>query len=92
MSEDEEKRLFEAVLKLKTTEECRQFFYDLCTPSEVEEFVVRWLIARLLTEKKPYRQIANETGASTTTVGRVARFIKHGHKGYTTILKRLGYI
>lgn len=90
MQKNEENKLFEAVLKLRTTKECRQFFYDLCTPSEVEEFTARWRVARLLVEKKSYRQIADETGVSTTTVGRVARFIKYGHNGYTTILKRLG--
>ena len=92
VQKNEETKLFEAVLKLKTTEECRQFFYDLCTPAEVDEFTARWHVARLLTEKKPYRQITNETCVSTTTVGRVARFIKHGHSGYTTILRRLGYM
>ncbi len=92
MQKDEERKLFEAILKLETTEECKQFFYDLCTPAEIEEFTARWHVARMLTEKKPYRQIADEIGVSTTTVGRVARFIKYGHNGYTTILKRLGHI
>ena len=84
----EEKKLFEAILCIENFEECQQFFHDLCTPTEIEEFSSRWLIARLLTQKKPYRQIANETGVSTTTISRVARFIKYGNNGYKTILKR----
>tara|TARA_Y100001960_G_C14396831_1_gene691421 strand:- start:296 stop:571 length:276 start_codon:yes stop_codon:yes gene_type:complete len=84
----EEKKLFEAILCIENIEECQQFFHDLCTPTEIEEFSSRWLIARLLTQKKPYRQIANETGVSTTTISRVARFIKYGNNGYKTILKR----
>ena len=83
LNNNDEKNLFNAVLNIKTEEECKKFFYDLCTPSEMEE---------LLSKNKPYRQIANETGVSTTTVGRVARFIKYGNNGYITLLKRLGYI
>jgi len=89
LSTHEEKKLFEAILCIENVEECQQFFYDLCTPNEIEEFSSRWLIARLLTKKKPYRQIANETGASTTTISRVARFIKYGNNGYKTILNRI---
>ena len=89
MVSKEEKDLFNAILTLKTINECKSFFYDLCTPSEIEEFSTRWLIVRSLSEKKPYRQIATETGVSTTTVGRVARFMKYGNNGYNTILNRL---
>ena len=92
LNNNDEKNLFNAILNIKTEEECKKFFYDLCTPSEMEEFATRWKIARLLSKNKPYRQIANETGVSTTTVGRVARFIKYGNNGYITLLKRLGYI
>lgn len=90
IQEVDEKALFEAVLKLENVEECRKFFYDLCTPSEVEEFSDRWKVACLLVKEKPYRQISEETGVSTTTVGRVARFLHHGHHGYKTVLERLG--
>ena len=84
-----ENELFKAILSIDSTEECKNFFYDLCTPSEIEEFSTRWLIVKLLSKKKPYRQIALETGVSTTTVGRVARYMKYGHDGYNTILKKL---
>ncbi len=84
----DKKMLFQAVLHIKTIKECEDFFYDLCTPVEIEEFASRWLIARMLFKKKAYRQISKETGVSTTTVGRVARFLKYGNNGYKTILKR----
>ena len=84
-----EKNLFEAILLIKDLKECKNFFYDLCTPSEIEEFSRRWLIVNLLSEKKPYRQIASETGVSTTTVGRVARYMKYGNNGYNKILNKL---
>ena len=89
MKSKEENELFKAILALENLEECKEFLYDLCTPSEIEEFSSRWLIARLLNEKKPYRQIASETGVSTTTVGRVARYVRHGSNGYNVILGRL---
>ena len=74
---------------MQENEECKSFFYDLCTPSEIEEFSTRWLIVKLLTKKKPYRQIAHETGVITTTISRVARFMKHGNDGYNSILNKL---
>ena len=84
-----ENELFKAILSINSIEECKNFFYDLCTPSEIEEFSTRWLIVKLLSKKKPYRQIALETGVSTTTVGRVARYMKYGHDGYNTVLNKL---
>ena len=84
-----ENELFRAIITIDSMKECKNFFYDLCTPSEIEEFSTRWLIVKLLSKKKPYRQIALETGVSTTTVGRVARYMKYGHDGYNTVLNKL---
>ncbi len=84
-----ENELFKAIITIDSMKECKNFFYDLCTPSEIEEFSTRWLIVKLLSKKKPYRQIALETGVSTTTVGRVARYMKYGHDGYNTVLNKL---
>ena len=47
------------------------------------------MVGSTLSEKKPYRQIASETGVSTTTVGRVARYMKYGNNGYNKILNKL---
>lgn len=88
----DKRALFEAVLQLQTVEECEQFFYDLCTPSEVEELSDRWRIVCLLVKDMPYRQISEKTGVSTTTVGRVARFLNHGSHGYKIVLERLGQL
>jgi uncharacterized protein YerC len=41
-------------------------------------------------DKLGYREIAAETGASTTTVARVARFLRQErHLGYRMILDRI---
>ena len=88
MNKDEEK-LCEAIVSIKTVEECKKFLHDLCTPSEIEEFSSRWLIARLLSTKKSYREIASQLGASTATVTREARFLfNENNEGYKSLIKK----
>ena len=82
--------LFQAILKLKTTNECRAFFRDLCTLEEIKNMEERWEVANLLNQNKlSYRQIAKKTGMSTTTISRIASWIKNGQGGYQTILQRV---
>ena len=80
-----------ALLQLKNADECRSFLTDLCTPAEIKALSERWVIARLLdTGTESYRDISSLTGASTTTVGRVARFLeREPFHGYRLILDRL---
>jgi len=66
------------------------FFYDLCTPAELEGLVDRWRVAQLLVQNVPYRKIAEETNVSTATIVRVARFLHNGFDGYKTIMQRQG--
>jgi len=82
--------LYAAILQLQSVEEVESFFFDLCTPAELEGLVDRWRVAQMLVEKKPYRQIAAETNVSTATIVRVARFLNNGNDGYRTIMRRLG--
>ena len=84
--------LYAAILQLQTVEEVESFFFDLCTPAELEGIVDRWRIAQMLVRKMPYRQIAAETNVSTATIVRVARFLNNGNDGYRTIMRRLGKI
>lgn len=86
-----ETRLLDAFLTLKTREEVRDFLADLCTPAEVRAFVERLEVARLLDEGElSYRQIAEQAQASTTTVTRVARFLREmPYKGYRRALDRI---
>lgn len=83
--------LLDALLSLKTRDELDAFLNDLCTPAEMRAFAERWAVARLLDQKtKSYREIAQEAGASPTTVVRVARFLKEmPHQGYRLVLDRL---
>ena len=64
---------------------------DLCTPAEIRTLAERWHVARLL-DGTPlsYRDIHDATGVSTTTIVRVARFLKQEpHQGYRTAIDRL---
>jgi TrpR-related protein YerC/YecD len=80
--------LFEAILSLKTAEEAAGFFRDLCTLAELQAMAHRWEVARLVDEGLPYHEVARRTGASTTTVTRVAHWLRHGEGGYRLALDR----
>ena len=80
--------LFEAVRNLEGTDEVERFLRDLCTLSELEAMAHRWEVVKLLDKGLPYQEIARRTGASTTTVTRVAHWLRHGEGGYRTALDR----
>ena len=80
--------LYSAILSLKNLGEARSFFRDLLTATETEELAERWKAARLLAEGVPYTRIIEQTGLSSTTVARVARWVKSGAGGYQKVLKR----
>ena len=86
-----ETRLLDAFLALRTRAEAKAFLADLCTPAEVRAMAERWEVARLLDEGRlSYREIAEKAQASTTTVVRVARFLKDmPYRGYRVVLDRL---
>ncbi len=80
---------FEALLKLKTVDECYDFFEDLCTVNELKSISQRIVVAKMLREKKVYSEIVEETGASTATVSRVNRSLQYGTGGYDLIFERM---
>jgi TrpR-related protein YerC/YecD len=84
-----ERNLFAAVLTLRTAEECRAFFRDLCTPAELQAMADRWAVVECLGRGMAYREIHRETGVSVTTVGRVARYLAAGNGGYSMAARRL---
>ncbi len=83
--------LYDAFLLLSNRQECENFLKDLCTPKELKDFNDRWEIAKLLDEGRlSYREIAEQTQASLTTITRVARFLKdEPYRGYRTLLDRM---
>jgi len=82
------KEVYEAVLKLETVEECKKFFRDLCTLSELNTMAERFAVAKMVNQNTPYREISKKTGSSTATITRVAHWLHHGKGGYKLILER----
>ncbi len=81
--------LFAAVLCLKDKEECYRFFEDVCTVNELLSMSQRFEVAKMLTEKRTYLEIAEKTGASTATISRVNRSLIYGNDGYELVFSRL---
>ncbi|WP_125152881.1 YerC/YecD family TrpR-related protein [Clostridium rectalis] len=86
---DEMDFLCDAILTLKTKEECYRFFDDICTINEIQALSQRMQVAKMLNEKRTYQDICSITGASTATISRVNRCLNYGSEGYNLVLKRL---
>jgi TrpR-related protein YerC/YecD len=82
--------LCRALAGLESPTEAVALLRDLCTLSEIEALSHRLAAARLLAEGRPYAEVAQRVGASTTTVSRVAHWLHHGEGGYAVALARLG--
>lgn len=77
--------LMSAICKLKTKEECYDFFDDVCTIKEVLDMSSRLEAAKLLNLNKNYKEIIKEIGLSTATLARVNKALKYG-SGYKKVL------
>jgi len=80
--------LCEAFRALRSTDEVERFLRDLCTMGELEAMAHRWQVAKLVDEGLPYQEVARQTHASTTTVTRVAQWLRRGEGGYRLVLDR----
>ena len=80
--------LFDAVLSLKSREECYTFVEDVCTINELLSLSQRFEVAKMLRDQKTYLEIAEKTGASTATISRVNRSLNYGNDGYDMIFER----
>jgi TrpR-related protein YerC/YecD len=81
--------LYRAILSLQSEEECRRFFKDLCTISELRAMEQRYDVAVLLDQGMVYSDILEATGASSATISRVNRALNYGENGYKDILSRM---
>lgn len=81
--------LFEAILRLRTAEECHAFFEDLCTIKEIQDLAQRYTVAVMLRSGRNYQEISKLTGASTATICRVNKCLNYGSGGYRTVLERV---
>ena len=81
--------MYEAILTLRTLDECVRFFDDLCSITELRAIEQRYQVARMLNEGHVYSTILEQTGASSATVSRVNRSLQYGADGYEVVFKRL---
>ncbi|MBU2259522.1 trp operon repressor [Patescibacteria group bacterium] len=79
--------LCSAIRSCKNEEEIADLLRDVGTLSELQAWSERLEVAKQLSRGFSYRQVAANTGASTTTVTRVAKFIENGPGGYRRFLK-----
>lgn len=92
MFDETTRSFFEAILMLKTPEECEKFFADVCTVKEIKDLAQRYEVARLLLDENEvhtYNDIAKTTGASTATISRVKNSVLYGQGGYRLVTDRI---
>ncbi len=82
------KQLARALLSLRTEDEMLAFLRDVATLEELGELSNRWEVVLQLKNGKNYRDVAVNTGMSTTTITRIAHWLNHGEGGYRMALKR----
>jgi len=81
-------QFYTAVLALRTKEECRSFFDDVCTIKELQDLTQRLQVAFLLDKGMNYQEISKEAGVSSATISRVNRCLVYGDGGYRTVIER----
>ena len=89
LNTEEVRSLMDAVLTLKTREECFDFFEDVCTINELLAIAQRLEVSRRLRLGETYLEICDRTGASTATISRVNRSLNFGNGGYDMVLDRM---
>lgn len=80
--------LMRTILTLRNLEEAKRYFRDLMTEQELIEFGNRWKAAQMLYSRTSYIGIEKETGLSSRTIARVAKWLDGGKNGYRLMLKR----
>ncbi|PJA48532.1 MAG: hypothetical protein CO170_02455 [candidate division SR1 bacterium CG_4_9_14_3_um_filter_40_9] len=68
--------LQKAFLGFKNKKEAFDFLWTLFTQKEILEFSQRLELASRLHKGQSYKKIEEETGASSTTIARAAKFLK----------------
>ncbi len=81
--------LYRSILSLDNVEDCKHFFEDICTKSELQEMSRRLKAARMLCDGIVYSEIAASTGLSTATISRVNHCLKYGSEGYLKVINRM---
>src|SRR3989338_11213379 len=85
----ENKQLVEGILAIKNADEAKRFLRDLMTEAEIKEFANRLEAASLLSRDVQYNAIIENTGLSSATIARIAKWLKGSLGGYRLVLSRI---
>ena len=89
IDKDAAEAFFNAVLSLKTADECQAFFKDVCTIKELQDISQRLQVAILLDQGMKYQEIGAKTGVSPATISRVNRCLVYGTGGYRKAIGKI---
>ena len=81
-------KLMETISKLKTKDECYNFFEDVCTIKEILDMSKRLEAAKLLDKGLGYKEIIEKVGLSTATLSRVSKALHYGTGGYKKAINK----
>jgi TrpR-related protein YerC/YecD len=84
------KKLYQAFVKLQSEQDVCAFLQDLLTPWEIAEFAQSLDIAQRLSQWQTYKDIEKNTGASSTTIARVAKCLTGEVWWYRRVLGWVG--
>ena len=84
-----ETALYKAILEIKDEDECRRFFQDLCSMTELSAMEQLFEVARLLYQGRVYTEILGQTGASSATISRVNRALNYSADGLRDLFARM---
>jgi len=83
------KSLAKVFSKISNEWEIINFLRDISTIKELNSLSERLKVAKFLKKWLSYRKINELTWVSTTTITRVAFWLKHGCGGYTKVLEKI---
>jgi len=80
--------LFNSFSDINSKKDWYKIFEDLCTIQEIKDMALRFEVAKKLDEGLSYQVISEQTGASSTTISRVAKALGYGEGGYQLLLRK----
>ena len=80
--------LFEAFNTVTSKKDWYKIFEDLCTIQEIKDMALIYDVAKKLHAGLSYQNISDITGASSTTISRVAKALSYGEGGYVLLLNK----
>lgn len=80
--------MYESILQLENVDQCKRFFQDLCSMTELASMEQRYTVAKMLYQGKVYTEIGNETHASSATISQVNRMLNYGENAIKEIFDK----